>query len=291
MANAPAELVREMFAAYSSRDRKAAEALLSDDLTFTSPYDNHLDKSAYFARCWPLPDNFKAIDIEKIAVEGNQVFVRYRIQQRDGVEFRNTELHRVEGNRIRSIEVYFGSLPSVEAIADSGGSGGGTPRPLGSNDQARLQIFAGTWRFEGRAHASPFGPASLISGVESFEWLSGKNFMIHRLDGRAGDAPIACIEIIGPDRPSKGESKTHTGFIARTFYDTGATNVWSMNEQDGTWRLAGTWMDGEDPVKVRCTINFHERGTRRTAKWEYSSDGDRWQTFWDTSATKAHELT
>ena len=42
------ELVREFFSAYRSGNREFVENLLSDDFTFTSPLDDHIDKATYF---------------------------------------------------------------------------------------------------------------------------------------------------------------------------------------------------------------------------------------------------
>ena len=48
-----AELIRGYFAAYGSGDRKVIEDGFADDFTFTSPYDDAIDKATYFERCWP----------------------------------------------------------------------------------------------------------------------------------------------------------------------------------------------------------------------------------------------
>jgi hypothetical protein len=47
--------------------------------------------------------------IEKIGVDGNDVFVRYSCETLDGKTFRNTELHAFRGDQLRSVEVYFGA--------------------------------------------------------------------------------------------------------------------------------------------------------------------------------------
>jgi hypothetical protein len=48
-----AELVRKYYGAYQARNRKTLEDGLADDFTFTSPYDDKIDKATYFERCWP----------------------------------------------------------------------------------------------------------------------------------------------------------------------------------------------------------------------------------------------
>ena len=47
------DIVRSMFAAYRSKDRLAVERVFADDFRFTSPYDDAIDKTACFERCWP----------------------------------------------------------------------------------------------------------------------------------------------------------------------------------------------------------------------------------------------
>jgi hypothetical protein len=98
-----------MFAAYQSKDRGVAERTLTDDFTFTSPYDDAIDRATYFERCWPNSERIRVFDIERIFEQGNEAFVTYRIVNDDGQEFRNTEFHRFDGDRIRSVAVYFGA--------------------------------------------------------------------------------------------------------------------------------------------------------------------------------------
>ncbi len=103
-----AHAVRALFKAFSSEDRPTAEALLGDDFRFTSPYDSAIDKDAYFERCWPNSRLIAEQRIESLAVAGDDVFVMYYCRLTDGKEFRNAELHRFAGDKIRSIDVFFG---------------------------------------------------------------------------------------------------------------------------------------------------------------------------------------
>ena len=143
-----------------------------------------------------------------------------------------------------------------------------------------LDVFVGEWHMEGKQLAGPIGPDADITAVQTFEWLDGHAFLIHRFDGRVGDSRASCIEIIGYDRDT-GTCRAHT------FYNHGLTNVWDIEQRDGAWRLLGDWNLGGNPLKARCTINFGNDNTTLSAKWECSSDGKQWQTFWDTHARKA----
>ncbi|HEX6738032.1 MAG TPA: DUF1579 family protein, partial [Vicinamibacteria bacterium] len=73
-----------------------------------------------------------------------------------------------------------------------------TPAAPGAAHRRR-ELFVGSWKMEGRQHAGPFGPAARITATESFEWLQGGFFLVHRLEGRLESEPIACIEVMGHD--------------------------------------------------------------------------------------------
>jgi len=104
-----ADIIRKLFAAYLSNDRKAVEAAFTDDFRFTSPYDDEIDKATYFERCWQVPDWIELQTLETIMVDGEAAFVTYRCVAKGGKSFRNTEFFRFEGDRIRRIDVYFGA--------------------------------------------------------------------------------------------------------------------------------------------------------------------------------------
>jgi ketosteroid isomerase-like protein len=103
------QLVRRYFEAYRTRDRAVMEAALAKDFTFTSPYDDAIDRAAYFERCWPGGDQFKDMAVDRVVEDGDACFVLYRCETIDGKSFRNVELHRFEGDRLNSVEVYFGA--------------------------------------------------------------------------------------------------------------------------------------------------------------------------------------
>jgi ketosteroid isomerase-like protein len=104
-----AEIIRALFVAYLSNDRKAVEDAFTDDFRFTSPYDDEIDKATYFARCWRVIDWIERHLLERILVEGDEAFVTYRCVARGGKSFRNTEFFSFEGDKIKRIDVYFGA--------------------------------------------------------------------------------------------------------------------------------------------------------------------------------------
>jgi hypothetical protein len=146
-----------------------------------------------------------------------------------------------------------------------------------------LAPFCGKWHTEGQQYESPLGAAGPFVAVETFEWLSGGHFMVHRLEGELGSQPAACVEIFGKD--PQGE------LFAQTFYNDGSTNTWRLNEAVNAVVLSGTWSRGSaDSLQVRYTASFEEAGNAIAGKWEQSRDGNDWRTFLDARSTKAQPL-
>lgn len=104
-----ADTIRAIFAAYLANDRTFVEEAFSDDFRFTSPYDDALDKPAYFDRCWKNSDWIERHELERIFVEGDEAFVTYRCVAKDGKTFRNTEFFFFEDEKVKRIDVYFGA--------------------------------------------------------------------------------------------------------------------------------------------------------------------------------------
>ena len=101
--------IRAIFEAYLADNRQLVEAALSDDFRFTSPYDDNIDKPTYFERCWKGSGWIARHELEKIVVDGDEVFVTYRCVARDGRAFRNTEFFVFDGDKVKRIDVYFGA--------------------------------------------------------------------------------------------------------------------------------------------------------------------------------------
>jgi ketosteroid isomerase-like protein len=119
--NSTTGLVRRYFAAFQGADREKMEALLAADFTFTSPWDDHIDRATYFSRCWPHAGSFQFRDDMKVFAQGDEAFVRYETIAKPGGTFRNAEFFTIEAGRIRSIDVYFGFVPGASAASAASG--------------------------------------------------------------------------------------------------------------------------------------------------------------------------
>jgi hypothetical protein len=102
-------IIERCFTAFNAKDRETIEGLFSSLFTFTSPYDDAIDRATYFERCWPNSDRIRQHFIERIFVEENEAFVTYRSTTVEGMEFQNTEFFTFEGKQIASVKVYFGA--------------------------------------------------------------------------------------------------------------------------------------------------------------------------------------
>ena len=105
----PEDVVRANFDAYVRQDRAAAEALVGDELTFTSPQDDHIDRDAFFERCFPTADRVSRQELLHVVDTGSgDVFIMYEYELKTGGTHRNTELITVVDGRIVEIQVFFG---------------------------------------------------------------------------------------------------------------------------------------------------------------------------------------
>jgi hypothetical protein len=109
MAADKADIIRAIFAAYLANDRERVEDALAADFRFTSPYDDRIDKRTYFERCWKNSDWIERHELERIFVRGDEAFVTYKCIAKGGRSFRNTEFFVFAGDKVKSIDVYFGA--------------------------------------------------------------------------------------------------------------------------------------------------------------------------------------
>ena len=107
--DAKAETLKRLFETFRSQDRDVAEALIADSFTFPSPYDDAIDKQAYFEHCWSNASRLQDQTLETVLVSGDTAFVTYQASTPEGISFRNTERFHFAGDQISAIEVFFGA--------------------------------------------------------------------------------------------------------------------------------------------------------------------------------------
>ncbi|HEX6312551.1 MAG TPA: nuclear transport factor 2 family protein [Acidimicrobiia bacterium] len=98
-----------MFRSYLTQDRDTADRLLADEFVFTSPYDDHIDKTAFFERCFPTADRFVTHEmLDVVPADGDDVFVMYEYELTTGARHRNVEVLTVHDDQITETQVFFG---------------------------------------------------------------------------------------------------------------------------------------------------------------------------------------
>ncbi len=100
-------LIRKLFSAWQKRDWHFVESSLADGFTFTSPYDDHIDKQEYKEKCWNSVKEIEGYEFVTILEKGDEAFIRYR-GRLNGMSVQNTEHFIFENGKIKEITVFFG---------------------------------------------------------------------------------------------------------------------------------------------------------------------------------------
>jgi len=134
-----------------------------------------------------------------------------------------------------------------------------------------LKPFVGKWNTVGEIQASPYGPAGKIIGTDTYEWLPGGFFLVHRVDVHMGDQTNESIEIIGYDASTKT-------YPMHSFDSQGNHLVMQAGVVGDQWTFTGGSM--------RFTGTFSEDGKSISGKWEYLEDNSKWHHWMDVRLTK-----
>ncbi|WP_016823225.1 nuclear transport factor 2 family protein [Streptomyces viridosporus] len=109
MSRKTTDVVEAAFRCYRSQDRDAAFALYADDFSFTSPQDDHIDRAAFFERCFPTADRMTEQRLlHVVPADEELVLVLYEYALTTGGRYRNVEAIRVRDGLIREVRVFFG---------------------------------------------------------------------------------------------------------------------------------------------------------------------------------------
>lgn len=118
------DVVRRYYKIWEQKDWGPFDSLLADDFTFTSANDDdHISKTVFKSRCWDTQKDFvDHFDIERLSSQGDVAFVKYLCHTTNGKKFRNVEYVRTSGERIESIECYFGGHSTFASAVSTGRS-------------------------------------------------------------------------------------------------------------------------------------------------------------------------
>ena len=107
-ANDRLQTAQESYRAFAAGDRSFFQEHLSEDFTFSSPPDPHLDREGWFERCWPGAGRGQQFEFLRLVESGDEVIVTYELRRPDGTGGRNTEILTFDDHKIVRTEVYFG---------------------------------------------------------------------------------------------------------------------------------------------------------------------------------------
>lgn len=109
MSISPADVVEAAFRFYRAQDREEAFPLYADDFTFTSPQDDHIDKAAFFEKCFPTADRMREQRMLHLTqADPEVVLAHYEYELTTGERYRNIEAITVRDGLIREVRVFFG---------------------------------------------------------------------------------------------------------------------------------------------------------------------------------------
>ncbi len=118
----------------------------------------------------------------------------------------------------------------------------------------------------------PSGPPVTFHAIDTYEWLPGGFFLIHRWDAHMPDGDTKGVEIIGYDASRKT-------YPMHSFDDQGNHSVMQATVDGDTWRFTGE--------SARFAGGFRDGGRTFAGLWERrSSEGGSWRPWMDVVLTK-----
>jgi hypothetical protein len=107
--NEKEKIIRNYFSGWEKKDWNTVAKNLAEGFTFTSAApDDHINIHQFKDKCWVQADHIKTFEFPKITESGNQAFAIVHVVTNDNRVIRNIEFFTFEGEKIKSIEVFFG---------------------------------------------------------------------------------------------------------------------------------------------------------------------------------------
>lgn len=127
---------------------------------------------------------------------------------------------------------------------------------------ARLEPFVGEWRTSGTMAAT----GAAFHALDSYEWVAGGRFLLHRWDAAMPDGRNEGVELIGWD--AEGEA-----YRLHSFDSSGAVTVMRAECSDGEWTFTGD--------TLRFTGRFGGEGRTLAGRWELREPDGGWTPLMD----------
>lgn len=142
---------------------------------------------------------------------------------------------------------------------------------MGASPEHRaLTVLVGRWRTTGEFVDAVAGSPPLRA-TDTYEWLPGGHFLLHRAEGDLGGTRFATLEVFGYDR----EAGHHFSYA---FGDQGTVGRYTAVFEGRAWRI-----DGE---AERFRGEFSADGQALAGLWEQRADDGSWRPWLRIALTK-----
>ena len=102
------KIIKAWYTAWEKNDWNSMTQILADGFTFSSPLDDHIKISDVKEKCWPNAGKIKTVDVQKVIMNGDAVFVIANGYTTTGKLFRNCDYFTIKGGKISEYECFFG---------------------------------------------------------------------------------------------------------------------------------------------------------------------------------------
>ena len=149
------------------------------------------------------------------------------------------------------------------------------PKPTAAH--RRLEVFIGHWHAEGMSYgegqdaAEPRAAGVPWTSDESYEWLPGKFFVIHRWDAMTGKHEFKSTEIIGYD-------EAEASYFTRLFDNAGNHPEYRASVDGDVWSF--------EESQSRASVIVQAGGGKMSFKWEWKNGGNAWLPLCDRVASR-----
>jgi hypothetical protein len=136
-----------------------------------------------------------------------------------------------------------------------------------------LSFLIGEWKTDGEILSEGPGDSQRVSGKDTYEWVSGGYFLLHRVDVTMGNDHVEVIELIGPAGTEKDNE-----FSMHSFDNQGKTTVMKgFLEKKDLFKIEGEGL--------RSTLKVDADGKVMMITWEQFSQG-AWKLWITMTLTK-----
>lgn len=135
----------------------------------------------------------------------------------------------------------------------------------------QLSRFVGRWNTEGKIRATPASPEVKITGTDTYEWLPGEYFLLHKVDVWVGDDKNETLEVIGYDQRTGKYTMQH-------FDNKGNAGTMTASYEKGVWTFQGE--------TLRFTGGFKNEDNEFSGIWEQLTNDHNWTHWMDIQLMK-----